>query len=96
MTALSCTVPSISLHEAPFSLPWSSSVYAKVIATNLYGDSAYSVAGNGGVIYAVPDVPVNLSENLEERSGSTLGLTWEDGSDAGGTPVIDYKVVVTG
>jgi hypothetical protein len=65
MSALSCTIPSISLHEDPFNLPWASSVYAKIVATNIYGSSEYSVAGNGAVIYAVPDVPVTLTENSD-------------------------------
>lgn len=81
MAALSCTVPALSLHKTPFSLPWGSSVYAKVIATNFYGDSFYSNAGNGAIILAVPDVPINLIENLQERSGSTLGITWNNGAD---------------
>lgn len=51
--------------------------------------------GNGAVIYAVPEKPVLLTENTNERSGSTLGLTWQDGADSGGHPVIDYKVTVT-
>jgi hypothetical protein len=34
-----CTIPSIVLHEAPFNLPWASSIYVKVIATNAYGSS---------------------------------------------------------
>jgi hypothetical protein len=40
--ATSCTIPVTSLKSAPFSLPWGSSVYAKVIAINLYGNSQVS------------------------------------------------------
>jgi hypothetical protein len=47
------------------------------------------------VIFTVPDAPVNLQENLDERSITTLGLTWEDGADPGGKPVLDYKITVT-
>lgn len=89
-----CTVPALKLHLAPFGLPWASHVYAKIVASNIYGSSEQSEEGNGAIIYAVPDAPVSLSEVLEERSSSTLGLTWEDGPDPGGLPVIDYRVTV--
>ena len=35
-----CTIPVTALIVEPYSLPWGSSVYAKVIAINIYGDSA--------------------------------------------------------
>jgi hypothetical protein len=63
MAATSCVIPSIALHEGAFLLPWSSHVYAKVIATNLYGDSTESTEGNGAIIVAVPDKPVSLAED---------------------------------
>jgi hypothetical protein len=95
LQATSCTVPALSLHLAPFELPWASSVWAKIVATNAYGSTEQSLAGNNGIIYAVPDAPVNLQENYDDRTGTTLGLTWEDGADPGGKPVVDYKVTVT-
>lgn len=79
----------------PFDLPWASSVYAKVVATNLYGDSQESDQGNNAIIYCIPDEPVNLAEDYSKRSASTLGLTWEDGQDPGGLPVIDYRITIT-
>jgi hypothetical protein len=95
MTNTECTIPSIVLHEAPFNLPWASSIYVKVLATNIYGSSEQSDAGNGGIIYALPDKPVNLQENLSERTYTTLGFSWQDGADPGGLPVLDYKVTIT-
>lgn len=95
MSSTSCTVPSLSLHEAPFEVPWASSIWAKVVATNIYGSSEQSEAGNGGIIYAVPDAPTNLQENTDDRTGTTLGLTWQDGADPGGKSVEDYKITVT-
>lgn len=95
MSNTECSIPSIVLHEAPFNLPWASSIYVKVLATNLYGSSEQSEAGNGGIIYALPDPPINLTENLIERTYTTLGFSWSDGPDPGGLPVIDYKVTVT-
>ena len=90
-----CIIPSIVLHEAPFNLPWASHVYAKLYATNLYGDSGESLAGDGAVIVAIPDKPVNLQEDYSQRSATTLGLTWEDGADPGGLPVLDYRITIT-
>jgi hypothetical protein len=46
--------------EPPFLLVKGSSIYAEVIGTNYYGDSVFSVSGNGAVILLVPDAPVNL------------------------------------
>jgi hypothetical protein len=42
VAATACTVPVSILTSAPFNLTWGSSVYAKVIATNKYGDSPIS------------------------------------------------------
>jgi hypothetical protein len=39
VSATSCTVPALSLHYAPFELPWASSIYAKIVATNAYGST---------------------------------------------------------
>lgn len=83
------------LHNSPFDLPWASSIWVKVWATNIYGTSELSEAGNVGIIYAVPDAPVDLTENLVERTYTTLGFVWTDGADPGGLPIIDYKVQVT-
>ena len=54
-TATTCTIPVTALRESPFSLAWGSSVYAKVVAKNLYGSSLGSSAGNGAVITTTPD-----------------------------------------
>jgi hypothetical protein len=39
VAATSCTIPVTVLRAAPFNLPWGSDVYAKVLATNIYGSS---------------------------------------------------------
>ena len=77
---------------SPFSLPWGTEVFAKVKATNVYGDSDYSELGGGGIIVRVPDSPVNLSENYSERTPSTIGLTWTDGAENGGLQILDYRL----
>jgi hypothetical protein len=57
-----CSVPVSVLRNAPYSLAWGSSVYAKVIATNIYGDSVVSNEGNGAIITTNPDPPTSLLE----------------------------------
>lgn len=60
---ITCTIPVTTLIVEPYSLPWGSSVYAKVIAINIYGDSTESLAGNGAVIVTTPDAPINVAED---------------------------------
>jgi len=60
--ALSCSVPISVITQYPYSLPWGSEVFAKVIAYNDYGDSLVSEPGSGAIILTVPDKPVDLVE----------------------------------
>jgi len=76
-TLTTSTVPVTTLIAAPYSLAWGASVYAKVIATNIYGDSVESVEGNGAVITTNPDAPINLAEVQASKTKSTIGLSWE-------------------
>jgi hypothetical protein len=50
------------------------------------------------VILAVPDAPVNLNEDYSKRYATLdigqLGLTWQDGADPGGIPVLDYRITI--
>jgi hypothetical protein len=73
-------------------LEWGSSVYAKITATNVKGTSDESLPGNGGVIGRVPDAPINLANVPAVTTGSSIGLTWEEGANNGGSPVIDFQV----
>jgi hypothetical protein len=75
-TATTCSVPVSSLRTTPYSLQWGDSVYAKVLATNIYGNSLVSDEGNGAIITTTPDRPLNLAEDTLQRTKSTLGLTW--------------------
>jgi len=93
--ALTCSIPSVLLHEEPYGLPWGTDVHAKVMATNVKGDSLVSEAGNGGVMIAVPEPPLALTEVLSLRTQTTLGIVWSPGLDDGSLPVIDYRVTVT-
>jgi hypothetical protein len=63
LSAHTCSVPVTSLKNAPYSLPWGAHVYAKVIATNLYGSAEASEAGNGAMITTYPDPPTDLTED---------------------------------
>jgi hypothetical protein len=51
----SCTIPVTVLRGTPYDLEWGSSIFAKVIATNIYGDSLESEEGNGAIITTTPD-----------------------------------------
>lgn len=62
VTSKSCTVDNYDFNEAPFSLPWGSSIYAKVIAINVKGGSVESLAGNGAIILRAPDAPLSLAD----------------------------------
>lgn len=80
--------------DAPFYLMTSQSVYAKIVAYNLIGDSITSAEGNGGVAFIIvePDAPVNLARNELTTTTSEIGLTWEEGDYNGGSTVIDYRI----
>jgi hypothetical protein len=91
-TLVTCTIPVTVFRTAPYSFEWGSSIYAKVIATNIYGDSVESNEGNGAVITTTPDAPINLVEVYEQRTKSTIGLTWEAASFIGGAVIEDYRI----
>ncbi len=82
------------LRGSPFNLAWGTSVYAKVIATNVYGSSVESSAGNGAIITTTPDAPISLTENTSVRTKSILGLTWSKADFIGGAEIIDYRISV--
>lgn len=76
VSALTCTVPISTFRSTPFELNLLDSVYVKVFATNVKGDSLESLEGNGATIITKPDAPINLLEDLPHRTVSTLGLKW--------------------
>lgn len=49
-TDTTCMINVSVFKAAPYELPWGASVWAKVIAINVYGDSDLSDRGNGAVI----------------------------------------------
>ena len=40
----------------------------------------------------MPDIPINFEEDISVRTATTDGLTWADGINNGGVPIIDYTV----
>ena len=86
-------MPISVVKASPYLLPWGVGVYARVMATNNLGDSVKSLAGNGGVILTNPDAPVDLLNNEQQTSGSQISLVWTEGTNNGGTAVIDYTIV---
>ena len=88
-----CTISiSGTLKTAPYSLPWGSSVWAKVKATNIVGSSEFSVLGNGALILTVPPAPQTLSNNVAVTNKDQIGLNWYEGPNTSGAAVQDYRV----
>ena len=87
-----CTIPVAILRASPYSLEWGTSVYAKVIAINSYGNSLESPEGNGAVITTTPDAPTSVIEITAERTKSTLGLSWTAPVFTGGAVITHYRI----
>lgn len=85
-------MPILVLRASPFDLAWGTSVYAKVVATNIFGNSLESEAGNGAVIVTKPDKPINVAEIVAKRAASSISIMWTDGVSNGGKPVLDYRI----
>ena len=88
--SLSCVLPVQTLKASPYSIAWGASVYAKVIAINIFGESFESAEGNGAVIITYPDAPIELQENYSQRTATSITLNWSDGLANGGSSVQDY------
>lgn len=92
MADLQCTIPLLDLQAYPFNLLLGDSVFAVVSASNVYGESADSEAGNGATILQVPSAPVNLAFDPDVTTKSVIGITWNNGISTGGSPILDYKI----
>lgn len=68
----------------PFYIQGGDSIWAKVRAVNVYGESDLSAEGNDAFYYRVPDAPVSVAEDTSYRTSTTLGLVWSDGAHNGG------------
>lgn len=78
--------------STPFDLQWGDHIWAKVVATNDYGDSIESAPGDGAVLMTNPDAPINLAEDVSARTEDSITITWDEGVANGGRIVIDYRV----
>jgi hypothetical protein len=58
-----CEVPLAALTASPYDLELGEGIFAKVIATNIKGDSSASNPGNVATIIEAPDAPINLAED---------------------------------
>lgn len=67
-------------------------MWAKIVAHNEFGDSAYSVAGSGAILMLVPDRPFNLANDVTVTSDQMIQFTWREGLSNGGSEVLDYSV----
>jgi hypothetical protein len=76
------------LQAEPFNLAWGSSVYAKVMAINVYGSSLESPEGNGGVIITEPDAPL---APVTSSSGYDITISWQE-PNSNGSPITEYGV----
>jgi len=88
-------VPVQNLRASPFNLPWGASVYARVLAINAYESSLYSDQNpetQKAVIITYPTKPRQLEETVPDRTATAVGLAWLEGTDNGGSTVIDYEV----
>lgn len=50
VTFKSCTIPLLILQTSPYNLQLGDSIIAKATCSNVYGESAFSDAGNGAII----------------------------------------------
>jgi hypothetical protein len=91
-TNAACSIPLATLITTPYSLTKGVSVFAVVIAYNLYGDSIESLPGNGAKIVLVPDAPLSLANNPAITNAYQIGLVWLEGLSNGGDPVAYYTV----
>ena len=70
----------------PFDLVLTDHVVAKIITTNIQGDSPESPTGNGAVVYisVPPDPPKNLLRVDALTDSTKVTFTWADGDFNGG------------
>jgi hypothetical protein len=88
IAALSCDIPASALLATPHELPWGATVYTKVVAYNLLGDSHDSPIASNTFIRTKPDAPVLV---LKQRGVTEMELEWAEPFD-GGAPIIDYRI----
>jgi hypothetical protein len=73
---------------------WGQQVHAKIVAYNVYGDSADSDISNPTTLMTNPDAPVSLAENTSLRSFFDIAFVWNDGPSNMGSVIIDYELSI--
>jgi hypothetical protein len=81
-----------TLLNEPFEIAWGSSIYARVKAYNVIGNSEFSEPGNDAVILSVPSAPTSLVNVPENTSGFQIGLSWFPPVTTGGVEILDYRI----
>jgi hypothetical protein len=90
VTGTTCTVSVTVLEGANYNMVDGTSVYARIIARNILGDSISSDIENGAVIPRPPDSPVTATCAI--RTIDSIQVTWSNGASNGGAPVTGYTV----
>lgn len=67
-------------------------LFAKVKAENIYGETELSTESAGVIYLREPDSPISVIEDRTAKTDSIINLVWTDGSNNGGTAIIDYRV----
>jgi hypothetical protein len=83
------------LQGAPWNYVWGQSIFAKIIASNIYGDSIVSELGNGARLITYPDAPISVQEDIPNRAPNSISLKWTEGINSGGSVINDYRVSMT-
>jgi hypothetical protein len=85
-------IPFETLRSAPYSLEWASFIQVKVQAITLVGESEFSAVGTGAEILNTPDAPQSFMNNIGLHHKTQIGVTWYDGPEPGGRPILDYRL----
>ncbi len=65
---------------------------AKVLATNNFGSSDYSLNGSGANLTTLPDAPSKFVNEPSITNANQIGLSWVKPSFNGGSEIIDYTL----
>ena len=69
-------------------------MFAKLYATNDYGNSTESVEGGGAVLLTLPSGTQLLQKDAEQTKAGQVGLKWVAPDFTGGSPIEDYRIVM--
>jgi len=87
-SGLTCTIDNTVLQASPYSLADKDIVEAKVLAINVFGESAQSLQGSGGSLPGKPDAPAAPTTKDNDLE---IEISWVAPFD-GQSPILDYLV----